>query len=331
MDKTTFQINVLPAGVGDCMHLRFFAQDIWYNIIIDSGPKEYAEQFQNLLLHIERNKEQVDLLCFTHIDDDHIQAAEKTFGRNKDIGKIIKKIWINIPEFEKERTEPLEPKVPEKVSVKNAVKLYRYIRWFEMNSPLECKTRIQAGDSIDFGDVKVNVVLPYTKRLEKLDAWWRKGGPYKNELEKNSAASPDRSETNGSSIVLRIDACGRKMLFAGDAFAMDLHQMAKDQGVEFDLVKLPHHGSRSNITLEMLEMMGSRRFIISADGTRGRPAQATVALLGTYGESKGDVTLYSNYNPSVIWSVDHVEPIPLEKKPDLSMNGISIRTEAIRR
>jgi len=330
VDNTMFQINVLPAGVGDCIHLRFFSKGKWYNIVIDSGPKQYAEQFLNLLLRIGKNEEQVDLLCFTHIDDDHIQAAEAVFGSNKDIGKIIKKIWINIPAFEKERTEPLEPRVPEKISVKNALKLYRYIRWFEMNSQLVCETRIQAGDSIDFGDVEVNVVLPYTDRLEKLDAWWKKSDPHEKTHEKISAVSPDRSETNGSSIVLRIDAHGQKMLFAGDAFAVDLYTMAKAQSVDFDLVKLPHHGSRSNITLEMLEMMGCRRFIVSADGSRGRPARDAITLLGTYGEIKGDVTLYSNYDLSVIRNVDHLNPVPLKKKPDLSAGGISIRTEAIR-
>ena len=330
MDNTKFQINVLPAGVGDCIHLRFFSQDKWYNLVIDSGPKEYAEQFLNLLLNIGE-KEQVDLLCFTHIDDDHIKAAEQVFGSNKKIGKIIKKIWINIPAFEKEQTKPLEPKTSEKISVKNAVKLYRHIRWFEMNSSLVCETQIQAGDQMDFGDVKVNVVLPYPNQLKKLEAWWKNGGQNKNKQEKISTASPDRSETNGSSIVLRIDAFGQKMLFAGDAFADDLFQMADDQKVSFDLVKLPHHGSRSNITLQMLEKLDCRHFIISADGTRKRPAQDTVMILGTYGKIKGDITLYSNYNPSVIWNVEHVAPIPLKKKPDISMDGISIRTEAIRR
>lgn len=330
MENTLFQINVLRAGVGDCIHLRFFSKASWYNIVLDSGPSACEEQFRNLLLKIGKN-EQVDLLCFTHIDDDHIKAAEKLFGSNKNIGKIVKKIWINIPEFEKERTEPLEPKSREKISVNNALKLYRYIRWFEENSELVCETHIQAGDSADFGEVKVNVVLPDEERLRILEDWWEKNGPYKTEKEKTSTASMDRSETNGSSIVLRIDACGRKMLFTGDAFASDLSKMAQEHGDAFDLVKLPHHGSSANITPEMLENLGCRHFIVSADGTRNRPARAAVERLGTYGASKGDVTLYSNHNLAVIKKVDHVIPVPLQEKPDLSVGGISIRTEVIRR
>lgn len=326
MDNSKFQINILPAGVGDCIHLRFFSKEKWYNIVIDSGPDK--ETFQNLLLNIGKN-EQVDLLCFTHIDDDHIKGAELFFSSNKEIGRIVKTIWINIPEFEKDRTIPLEPKVPVKTTIKNAVSLYSYIRWFEDHSPLKCKTHIQAGDSIRFGDVEVKAVLPYEDQLNTLNDWWKKGGPQRKKPEKNSTASPDRSVSNRSSIVLRMDACGWKMLFAGDAHAADLCTMALEQKTSFDLVKLPHHGSRSNITPEMLAQLGCRHFIVSADGTHNRPARDTVVLLGEYGAEKGDVTLYNNYDLAVIKKVDHVIPVPLTKKPVSPADDISIRKELV--
>lgn len=331
MENATFEINILPVGVGDCIHLRFFSNQKWYNIIIDSGPGKYAEQFWQLLSDIRERDGMVDLLCFTHIDDDHIQAATKSFGCHKDVGDIVKKIWINIPEYEVARTDPLEPEIPEDISVPNALELYQYIQWFVQNKGLICQSRILRGDALTFGNVTVTAVLPYEKRLDKLETWWVTKRPLLGNLENNSTAKSDQSETNGSSIVLLIEVPGRRMLFTGDAFAVDLWSMAK-QGAGFDLVKLPHHGSRSNITMRMLQAMRCRHFIISADGSCERPAQAAVDLLGRFGQTHNGVILYGNYGAddwSDIAESAGVRIIPLTEDPISPMDSISIRTEAV--
>lgn len=331
MENATFAINILPVGVGDCIHLRFFSKQKWYNIIIDSGPGAYAEQFWQLLSHIQKKGEQVDLLCFTHIDDDHILAAKKTFSCHKDVGDIVKTIWLNVPEYEVIRSTPLEPEMPEDISVSNALELYQYIQWYAQNKGLICQSRILRGDTLTFGNVTVTAVLPYEKRLDKFETWWVTKRPLLGNLENNSTARSDQSETNGSSIVLLIEALERRMLFTGDAFAVDLWSMAK-QGVGFDLVKLPHHGSRSNITKRMLAAMRCRHFIISADGSCDRPAQTTVDLLGQFGQTHNGVILYSNYGAddwSSITEPAGVRIIPLIEGPVSPMDSISIRTEAV--
>lgn len=83
----------------------------------------------------------------------------------------------------------------------------------------------------------------------------------------------DNSVTNGSSIALIISKGERKALFLGDAWAEDvieglriLHQ--SDSIILFDAIKLSHHGSVHNTSVELLSLIDSPCFLISSDGSR---------------------------------------------------------------
>lgn len=77
----------------------------------------------------------------------------------------------------------------------------------------------------------------------------------------------DNSPTNGSSIAICINYKGRNLLFLADGHPDILYKNIYNLGIEkFDLVKVPHHGSRKNMTLELSEILKSDRFLISTNG-----------------------------------------------------------------
>jgi len=81
---------------------------------------------------------------------------------------------------------------------------------------------IQAGDMIRFGDVEVNVLWPPT------------GGD---------------SSTNNDSIALRIQFGERSILLTGDIEqAAERSLLASQQQLHADVVKVPHHGSKTSST-----------------------------------------------------------------------------------
>ena len=81
---------------------------------------------------------------------------------------------------------------------------------------------IEAGDVIRFGDVEVNVLWPPAGG----DKW-----------------------TNNDSIVLRIQFGERSILFTGDIEqAAERALLASQQQLRADLVKVPHHGSKTSST-----------------------------------------------------------------------------------
>lgn len=83
------------------------------------------------------------------------------------------------------------------------------------------------------------------------------------------------------------------MLFTGDAFAgvltRSLRRLAAERGtarVAVDACKLPHHGSRNNLSPELLEVLDCPRFLFSTNGRRFRHPDAVAVsrvVVGTSG------------------------------------------------
>lgn len=318
------ELNILPMKSGDCIHLRFGGKSKWYNIVIDSGPAGCTGKFRSLLKQIEKSKEVIDLMCFTHIDDDHIKGAERVFSSGNFNPKIIKEIWINLP-LEKNIVEEKNGSYTP-LTVKNACKL-----WYEIKKHnLQCKTHIIQGDKIKIGNAEIQVLLPTEKRLLALKEYWDEEIEKWNKNNKYlllEGFKEDDSPTNGSSITLLILINDKKFLFAGDAFPKDLETVCKENiDNELFLVKLPHHGSKRNITQEMLETMKCRNFFISTNQTAYRPAQETIKLLSEYGKKCGGIKLYGNYKWTKFQNKwEGMEIIALKEKKNVE--GIVIFSE----
>lgn len=296
MNACQIEINMLPANEGDCLHIRFQSGEEWHNIVIDSGPAACASQFRALLDRIRKQQESLDLLCFSHIDDDHIKGAELTFSEPSFISSHIERIWINLPDSITSSTSGNMLSAYQNITVESAYKVFSYIT----ARSIPCTTKVIAGDQMMIGDILITAVLPTPQRLE---AYYQ---ALEKDLEKLRQSKPflfiggttsDTSPYNGSSISLMINADSGQLLFAGDAFAPDLAAAAQryvgDKG--FLLVKLPHHGSDRNINEKLLAALECRHFMISTQSTAYRPAQKTINLLADYGKACDDVTLYGNY------------------------------------
>lgn len=79
----------------------------------------------------------------------------------------------------------------------------------------------------------------------------------------------DKSPTNGSSIAICINYEGSNLLFLADGHPDILYENIYNLGIEkFDLVKVPHHGSTKNMTLELSEVLKSDRYLISTNGNK---------------------------------------------------------------
>lgn len=83
----------------------------------------------------------------------------------------------------------------------------------------------------------------------------------------------DQSAPNASSIAFLAEFNRKAVLFTGDAFASVLtrtiprllEQRGKER-LKLDALKVPHHGSRGNINLKLLNMLDCRQFWFSSNG-----------------------------------------------------------------
>ena len=82
-----------------------------------------------------------------------------------------------------------------------------------------------------------------------------------------AAYCPDNSITNGSSICFAAEIEGKRLLFLGDSWAEDTVTALNSQGPSlFDAIKIAHHGSARNTSLDLLELVDSSHFFVSTNG-----------------------------------------------------------------
>ncbi len=97
----------------------------------------------------------------------------------------------------------------------------------------------------------------------------------------------DHSEANGSSIAFIVEHDGKRALLGADAhpdvLVPNLRRFAAAVGeerVRLDLFKLPHHGSRANVTTDLVEAVDARDYLVSSDGVNfGHPDDAALARI----------------------------------------------------
>jgi glyoxylase-like metal-dependent hydrolase (beta-lactamase superfamily II) len=140
------------------------------------------------------------------------------------------------------------------------------------------------------GRLKLRVLGPSHARLEKLEKDWDaklKALRKKEAAEARALAASfmDDSVYNLASIVVMAEAGGRRMLLTGDALADDVLEGLREAGqlkagktLHVDVLKMPHHGSRRNVTEEFLSTVTADHYVMSASGKYDNPDLDTLKM-----------------------------------------------------
>lgn len=118
-------------------------------------------------------------------------------------------------------------------------------------------------------------------------------------------ASPDRSEANGASIAVLAEYGQRSVLLTGDAhdnvLTASLRRLQRERGeqapLRVDGLKLSHHGSKDNTTVQLLAEVLADHYLVSTSGNRfNHPNAAAIKrLIDAHGDDD-DVALLFNYD-----------------------------------
>ncbi len=112
---------------------------------------------------------------------------------------------------------------------------------------------------------------------------------------------PDDSAANGASIAFIAEFAGKRVLLAADAHAEVLEQSLRafqpSGTIEFDAVKLSHHGSEKNLSPDLLDLISCPTWLISTNGSRHHhPDRRAIARIIT--RSKPTFLVF-NYDSSM--------------------------------
>ena len=320
-----FTIELLPARHGDALWIEYGNPLRPRRVLIDGGPRSRTTERRLRQLMRERIDPDADrpgfeLIVVTHIDADHITGILNLL-EDPDLPFTTRDLWFN--GWDHLPSDLLGAKQGEALS--DAIRARR-LAW---NHDFDGGA-VQVPESghlprIELEDgMTLTLLSPSRSALAALRPVWQREVEAAGLVPGRGAAEPpeqpdvlgerpvdleelaeepfegDSSAANGASIAFLAEHDGRRLLATGDAHApilvAGLQRLAGQQGlarVGVDAVKLPHHGSKYNLSRELVNLLNGNRFLFSTNGQIfGHPDPTTVARLVV---ERDDSELFFNY------------------------------------
>lgn len=331
----TFTLTMHPGSDGDALVLQWGDPATPRHAVVDLGRTADYRALRPWLTSTGN----IDLLVVTHIDADHIEGAmpmvaEPAAPFHPD------DVWFNAHEHLRQARDRRNEY--EIMAVLQGEKLSHGIRRFGWpwnrafdGGPVSTDSP-QGAVPYTLHGLTITLLSPNDRALSILEKDWDKAvkaaalrhgdkdeadaGPVGLEvlsaldvaaLAKRSFKA-DSAAPNGSSIAFLAEYAGRRVLMAADAHPAILADRLKALGysaqnrLPLDLFKLSHHGSKANLSPELLTLIDCTRFAISTDGSRHNfPDPETIAriLVADPGRHK---TFYCNFRQKQVlrWAED---------------------------
>jgi len=322
-----FAIEMLPAAEGDALWIEYGDKDDPYRILIDGGVWATHRHIKKKLEALD-GKRRLELVVVTHVDNDHIDGLAKLLANDQKLD--LDDLWFNAWDQLK-AVDALGEKQGEILSYRIeqwGLPHNRRIGGQAIGLPKDESESLPCFELA--GDLRITVVGPPYEDLKRLSREWkttiedlklRPGDERTAEklIEDQKKYQPDRlggtpnlktwadrkftddgSVPNASSISLLIEYGGRAFLFTGDATSASLveglDRLKKERGLarlKLDAVKVPHHGSKNNLSTDVMKRIACDKYLFSTNGNKfDHPDDDAVArtIVGST-----NPTIYFNY------------------------------------
>ena len=319
------RVEMLPAAHGDALWIEWGSVNDPRRMIVDGGPAHEYSALRSRVLALPPEQRHFELLVVTHIDTDHIDGVVRLL-RDRAIGATFGDIWFN-------GWEQIGDSEPDEQGGKQGEFLGALLAegghpWNEAFGGGAVAIPDDHDEDLprfDIDGLKLTVVGPSRAELDELKAkWiedlpddWPPGDHQKalEELEKrrdltvpegveDELGDEDPSTPNRTSIALVIEHDEASVLLTGDSHADVLQRGIErllDERTEERLTvgafKLPHHGSRRNLTADLLDIIDTKRYLISTNGAKFHHPheEAIERILRRHQGSRSRPQLWFNY------------------------------------
>ncbi len=334
-----FRVELLPAQQGDALWIEYGEPGSVHRILIDGGTPPSYQVVKDRIQALSAAERHFELCIVTHVDNDHIGGALKLFA-DRSLGATFSDVWFNdqevLPPCPDPRRSPIDGAILTRVLDGVGITPNRAFDGNSVSVPEQGELPVRSLA----GGMRLTLLSPGTAQLEALCCNWtaalRKAGfgpgaPSAEEMNERArrkgveipraqraetvedlaSASfvADRTRANGSTIAVLAEYKGASCVLAGDAFAgvlaRSLGRLAGERGeprLAVSAFKLPHHGSRRNVSVELLGTVACPMYLFSTDGSVfGHPDPEAVARVICHGGP--NPTLCFNYRsePNQRW------------------------------
>ena len=325
-----FTIEMLLAGHGDCLWIEYGDPQAPRRILIDGGATgTHKRALQAKLRNLPEKERRFELLMVTHIDADHI-AGVLDLLEDQETGFQANDIWFNgyrhLPD---EHPDTLGPVQGEKLTNLLVQPGMTWNGAFGKNAVVVPPDGSLPRMALD-GGLVLTLLSPTPGKLAALKPSWLKE-VHKAGLDPNAKRpedvesaegfellvapnvdalaaetfSEDSAEANGSSIAVLAEFEGRRMLLTGDAHPSVLTAAIKRLGpgkLAIDVCKLPHHGSKANVSRALLQALDCTRYLFSTNGAHFKhPDRQAVARVIKWGGAQSEITFNYRTKYNDMW------------------------------
>jgi beta-lactamase superfamily II metal-dependent hydrolase len=319
---TAVIVRALPAKCGDCLVIEYgSAGDRPYRILIDGGLKgSYADGLGKYLAESNDQPTEFDIVVVSHIDLDHIAGVIMALEENQ---LTTENIWFNGRD-----------QLVDLIDADRGTRGHRQGDALDKLIPNRKRNPVVGGKAIHVpetgalelegmpGTARCTLLSPSRDRLERLLKKWpepTRGDPIADlfdafDDDTHAAGTgtraagvfgKDGSAANGSSNAFLLEIDDVKLLLTGDAYAKELEATIKqvlerrgEEKLSVDLFKLSHHGSRQNMTDDLLRLIDPAKILICTDGSKFKHPDADA--LQKIREHYPDVPIHFTDNTEVI-------------------------------
>jgi beta-lactamase superfamily II metal-dependent hydrolase len=313
-----FDIEMLPAGHGDCLWIEYGDAGSTHRCLVDCGTQQTTKELLRRVGTVPQHQRSLELFVMSHIDSDHIGGALPLF---KAVQRGLKfgDVWFN---GWRQLSGQLGARQGEMFSTA--------IQDFELpwNEWRDGGAVVVDGDELPVyvlpGGMTLTLLSPTPSQLKKLAPVWTremrryglepgsrvdysrflKGIPSAStdvdELA-DSAFAGDKGVPNGTSIAVLAEFGGAAALLAADAHApvlgASIQTLLRQRGgkrLRLDAFKVSHHASQNNLSSELLQLLDCRRYLVSTNGDHFcHPDREAIGRIIKYGGDRP--ALHFNY------------------------------------
>jgi hypothetical protein len=303
------ELTFLDARQGDAIWVRWGEGR---QLLVDMGTSGTGRALAGRFRALPEDQRAFELLVVTHVDTDHIGGVlTGLVDPAEPVPVTFADVWFNgwehlnglVPADERSPLEPMGGVQGELLTT--WLRDHAWNDAFGRGAVVRTDTTLP---SVELPDgLKITVVAPVQERLADLVPEWQLAVAAALEkgtltdvspgLEPMGPSTPptlesaldlallsedpfkvDGSKANAASIALVLEHDGKRALLTGDATASELlgglALLGAGERVPLDLVKLPHHGSRNNVSRELVQAVDCPLWVFSSDGTTFRHPDA---------------------------------------------------------
>lgn len=300
------EIYNLKAAYGDAFVIKTMSDGNPFIIVVDGGPYTTCDDIANYYANLGF----INLIILTHYDEDHIMGLLKYMKLHTEKHVPVGEFWCNCA---REIDFVESTNISDETRYRNASTLAAFLaNQQKSGTELRWKEDIIIPKSFHFGEIKIDILSPTEKILQTQKTGYEeylKNNPKTDEariddldiaskhvITDSTRSIEDLAKTdanrkvdkfNMASIAFLLTAEGKRVLMMGDADPDIVAEAIKklpniELPLHLDLVKVSHHGSQNNVSINFLKTIHCNEFMFSTNGgTRNfsHPDRKTLALI----------------------------------------------------